>query len=378
MVDGLFGKMIKIFIPVETTAREFTYKVILAAKLCSELNVECYVGSKSQIKNLMKFSKNFIYLDKGYHENVSETLYKQIKDKKGIILNLDEEGAIDYEDLDVLNIRYSKNLFEFASKVFIWGNAQKDKLKIKSNKIITTGHPRFELLKPNYFPLYKDEINTITKFYRDFILINTNMGFGNNLKGDEYVIKNYGERFRNINEIILNDQIKLKEINKVVNALSKKNYTVVIRPHPEESLEYYENIFKEFKNINVVKKFSSIPWLICAKNIIHFDCTTGIESLMLGKKSISYVPNTLNNKLLANLAISSSIRVNTINELQNELDKKKLIQDLDKTLLDDYFNFSQVFTIQEVFNRTFIDLYLLLMNYVVHIEVIQIQHNEMV
>jgi hypothetical protein len=55
--------------------------------------------------------------------------------------------------------------------------------------------------------------------------------------------------------------------------------------------------------------------------MIHADCTTGIESLMLGKKPISYIPNELNNDYLTSFPIKAS------ELLVNETDVVNYIKD---------------------------------------------------
>ena len=57
-------------------------------------------------------------------------------------------------------------------------------------------------------------MDKIKKRYHNFILINTNMGYGNHIRGDEFVESNYKGRFKNINQNIYNNIHALKdEIN---------------------------------------------------------------------------------------------------------------------------------------------------------------------
>ena len=341
MGAGLSGNLVNIFFPVETTSRELTYKVILAARLVKNQNICCYVGSKSQIKKLIKFSENFIYIDKGYHKNISEPLFNEIKKRNGIIISLDEEGALDYSENNILKSRYPKIIFNYCEKVFLWGRFQKGKIKyVSSNKIIT-GNPRFDLLKKDYINIYSKEINEIKSQYGDFILINTNMGFGNNIRGEKFVIKNYGDRLKDIKKIISNDYLKMEEILQLVKIIANKKINIVIRPHPEESISIYQENFKDFSNVNIDKRFSVIPWLVSANRMIHFDCTTGIESIMIGKKSISFIPKKLDPRFLANLPISLSEVLDDISKIFYFLNKDLKINKKDKELLNTHFNFDK-------------------------------------
>ncbi len=313
----------KILIPIETSSRELLYKIYLCNILSSQ-GFDCYLGSKSEISFLIERFTNFIYLDKGFHKGVSELIHEKILKSKGIIVSLDEEGAVDFEDGSTLKVRYSSKLFEAAKLVFFWGDYQsqliKDDIKTKS-RFVVSGHPRFELLKREFHFLYDYDLDCIKKKYKKFILINTNMGFGNNIRGDAFVLENYVDRFKDIEKIIKNDKLKIKYFNSLINKLSELDYNIVVRPHPEEDFSLYIDEFSLKKNVFVVNENSVIPWIISCETMIHADCTTGIESLMLGKKPISYIPNELNNDYLTSFPIKAS------ELLVNETDVVNYIKD---------------------------------------------------
>ena len=283
----------KILIPMETASREMLYKVNLIEKL-TKLNFDCYLGEKQEIYKLFSKVKPFIYLDKGYHKNVSENIYKNIEKYNGKIVSLDEEGGVDYSDFRTINQRYPEVLFEHAHLVFIWGKKQYDFLKksrYSLGKSIISGHPRFEMLHKNYWKFYSNEINSIKNKYKKFIFITGNSSLGNNIKGDEFIYKNYSNRIKNLSNIIKFDREKNELLTSFAIALSKQvSITIIFRPHPEEDLTYYTNKFNNIENIVVTNKYSAIPWIISSDFMVHPDCTTGVESIMLGKKTYSLLP----------------------------------------------------------------------------------------
>jgi len=285
----------------------------------AERGFRCYLGRKLYINYLIKNLKGYIYLDKGYHEGVSEKIHEAVKKNHGIIVSLDEEGGVDYSDGSTLLGRYSKALFDNADLTFMWGNKQYELVKnhiSMKNKVTVTGHPRFELLKPEFHFLYRDEVDKIKNRFNTFILINTNMGFGNNIRGDDFVISNYGNRFKNIDQIIAFDKKKLEAYSVLLLELSQQqNKTIVLMPHPEEDHSFYLNAFKGRKNIHVVHEGSVVPWILAANLVIHPDCTTAIESLFLGKKSISYLPDEYPTDLVTHLPLEASICFTSKSEL---------------------------------------------------------------
>ncbi|MBX2976362.1 MAG: hypothetical protein KF721_09525 [Ignavibacteriaceae bacterium] len=337
-----------ILIPIETSNRELLYKVYLS-HLLAQKGFKCYLGNKSNIAHLILKFDSYIYLDKGYHKGVSDKIYEIIKSKNGKIINLDEEGGVDYPDNSTLLGRYSEALFSSSELVFLWGNHQLNitEKNIKDKrKVFVTGHPRFELLKSNYHLFYEDDVEQLKKKYGDFFLVNTNMGFGNNIKGDEFVINNYGNRFSNINKKIEFDKKKIEIFIPLIKKLSSETpKNIIVRPHPEENADYYKKAFDSFKNVHVIYEGSVIPWLIASEIMIHPDCTTAIESLLIGKKAISFLPEKYDTEIVTNLPLEASYKFNNeddvVSFIKNESYINEAVDLMDYQFVEEYFSFSR-------------------------------------
>jgi hypothetical protein len=65
---------------------------------------------------------------------------------------------------------------------------------------------------------------------------------------------------------------------------------IVLRPHPGENMDSYRKELSDCKNVFVVNNGSVVEWILASKLIIHNGCTTGIESFLLDKPVISYIP----------------------------------------------------------------------------------------
>ena len=335
----------KILIPVETAHREITYKTFLAHKLVMN-GYSCYIGRKVHIYNLMKNLNDFIYLDKGYHKGRSDIIYSEVKKRKGLIVSLDEEGALDFSDDSVILGRYSEELFEMADLVFFWGKKQyklvKDRVKF-DEKIEVTGHPRFELLKSKYHFIYEKEVKKLKSKYKDFILINTNMAAGNNIRGDRHVVKQYRDRIENIDKLIASNKKKVDAfVNLALDLSEKFKKTIIFRPHPEEDSSFYSKLFDGKENIHVIYEGSVIPWLLASDILIHPDCTTALESFFLGKKPLSYLPEGYSENLVAPLPLQASYCFTDKAKLISFLlDKKNYVNEKDKVSFpEEVFSFS--------------------------------------
>lgn len=293
--------------------------------------------------------RDYLYLDKGYHAGVSDGLYAQVLAQGGKIINLDEEGAVDYTDQSTLTGRYSRQLFENSSLILFWGERQRELVSESwSNNVTTavTGHPRFDLLKEQHQYLYEDDVNDIRRRFRDFILINTNMGFGNNIRGDAFVRENYGPRFKQIDRIIEFDKRKLQSYIELVRTMAAEtSKDIILRPHPEESRAVYEEAFDDLANVNVIFEGSVVPWLIAAEIMIHPDCTTALESYFMGRIPFSYLPDSFPEDLVTNLPLKASYQFITreavLNAVLNPSTIDLHIDETQQSLIEEYFSYSK-------------------------------------
>ena len=310
--------------------------------------MKCFLGSKANISYLMEKLNGYIYIDKGYHLGVSENLYKIIKKNNGIVVSLDEEGAVDFPDASTLKNRYSKTLFETAAKIFLWGNYQYSIVRDiveDVNKIFVTGHPRFELLKSGFQSIYLEECDIIKKKHGQFILINTNFGFGNDINGDKFVFTNYGPRFKNIEDIVRFDKVKRDlYISLVQELVSSCKMNIIFRPHPEENRFIYEKAFAKYNSVDIINEGSVVPWLLSAEIMIHTDCTTAIESLMIGKKAISYLPKNFNPAIVTKLPRDVSFCIDSFQVLAEFINGKRYkinsSEEQDYQIIENNFSFS--------------------------------------
>jgi len=335
----------KILLPIEVSSRELFSKLLLAHRFSSK-GCTTFVGDKSSILEISKYTPNSIYFDKGYHKGVSESIYKKLKSNGIKIVSMDEENAVDFIDYQQINLRFPDSMLKQFDLIFLWGVKQfdylrKNRINFNKRKIITTGHPRFELLKHKYKKsIYESTSRKYVKEYGDFILINTNFGLGNNIKGKEFVVENYGSRFPQIKSLINYQEKQVNNFIELCFYLSKKsNKRIVLRPHPEEDVGKYEKRLKELSNVNVVSEGSVIPWIMASKIMIHHDCTTSIECAMLKKNSIAYVKD-LDRDLTTDIPLRISYIYENMDDLikhTNQCSKHEL--KIDNSILVDYFSF---------------------------------------
>ena len=195
------------------------------------------------------------------------------------------------------------------------------------------------MLENSYRQLYEDDIAKHLIKYKNYVLINTNFGLGNNVKSESDVINNYINRFPQVRKLIEYQKMQVTNFISLAQLISKETgLNVVLRPHPEESHEVYLKAFSNYSNIHVVYEGSVIPWLIASKMIIHHDCTTSLEAAMVGRGSIAFTKD-LDMKLTTDIPLRISYSTESPHKILEHIQSDCNSLSLNYNLLEEYFTF---------------------------------------
>ena len=216
-----------VVLPIETTSRELNSKILLACKLASK-NVTVILGTKNYTKVACNFIKNSVFIDKGYHKDVSEIIYQNLKSTNCSIVLLDEEG-MDYQNFKLLEERITNKIIPVFDKIFLLGKNQKNYLKknrtnYDEKKFIISGNPRFDLLNEKLIKLFKKKAERIKKTHNKFILFATDNKLSNNINNRLHVFNNYKNRIPDIQELFeYGDKLFIENIRLIKNIYKKTN-----------------------------------------------------------------------------------------------------------------------------------------------------------
>lgn len=293
-----------ILLTIETKAREFYSKLLFA---CFAVNKGwgVIIGPRNVIRREQSSLPKGILIEKSI-SNVDLNHIKNSISNGNKVFAWDEEGLIYLNEKDYLERRVSKEVLELIDMLFCWGEKQANifytHLSDYKDKVYIAGNPRIDLLRPEFRNIFENK--KIKKKYGDFILVNTK--FGIILPNDSYKDKHssYIEYLKNtgrcstketenlLNEFIDYNRKTLNHYNELIPVLSNRfpNNQIIIRPHPSEDNIYWINKFRNLKNVKVIYEGNSNDWIYSSRIMIHSNCTTGVESYLLGKKSISYIP----------------------------------------------------------------------------------------
>jgi len=238
-----------------------------------------------------------------------------------VVCGLDTEGKL-ASSID----RFLKNkriLLDHIDAVFSWGSIHKEKLSEiyeSTDNVYVTGNPRFDLLYKPLCNIYKDEASNIQDQFGDYILFTSSFSDANPFDYKQFRKKQtevLGEfNTTRLNYIIRNYYRFLECIMYVQENFPEMN--VVLRPHPGEDQTAYDNLDNWYDNIHVRHTGDVRSWILGAKSVIHFNCTTGVESALMETPVISYEPiNKNGNEKYLPQIVSKS--VSDLDDLQNQL-----------------------------------------------------------
>jgi surface carbohydrate biosynthesis protein len=293
--------------PTEVINRDLDFQLLLAA-LYPRRETGFLFGRWHAVGRAALHLKNAIFLGKAFDPFFPTTdlsLYRRLKANGFAVVHLDDEGAVFLGDKEEWRRTLRRRLDPFRLDgddfVCAWGDWQREVYRAGEpacgSRIRTTGHPRFDLLKPPLRAYYEPKAQSLRQALGDFILLNTNLTTANNGLGMAYSFStrwgydpsvpakaDYAVKYWAHSSRILIGFVQL------VHRLSREipHVTIVVRPHPSEDHQFYRTVFVGLDNVRIAHEGSVVPWLMACRLLLHDGCTTGIEAALVGARIINY------------------------------------------------------------------------------------------
>lgn len=293
-----------LLIPMETKVRELHSKLLLGA-FAAESGYDVIIGEQLELKRQLKFLPRGIVLEKGVTQHQVSDMVRS-RDLGNRVVAWCEEGLV-YRNHDAyLRTRVSLEAMGLLDRFFAWGSVQAqavlEKATDAAEKLVLAGNPRFDLLRPELRGLFKKEAEELKETYGPYILVATNFGRVNHFRGPEFVSRLLEERGAHASKEIsefTNEWTNF--LGKVYSAFLRMvpelarafpELTIIIRPHPSENRESWEQKLLGFANVKIIHEGPIIPWLLGSDMLVHNSCTTGVEGYLLDVPVIAYRPVT--------------------------------------------------------------------------------------
>ena len=300
---------VSLLFPIEGIDRELDFRLVLAG-VCAGPGNRVLLAQHDLLHAHVESMRGGVYLGKNVFATLFPTdlgRYNALRRRGLSFVHLDEEGLVARGGdparwPEAFARRLDPSCLRPGDRVCAWGGWQRDFYRAKapaiSERIIATGHPRFELCKPRYRGYLDEEVSDLRRRFGTFVLVNTSFGTGNSAFGVEHVfspslgyrpersvrdqhVRRWGHERRLVGHYVA-------LVHRLSLEMPHQNF--VVRPHPTEDRHLYEVIFRESRNVQVVREGPVTPWLLACDAMIHERCTTGVEAALAGTPIINYEP----------------------------------------------------------------------------------------
>jgi surface carbohydrate biosynthesis protein len=304
-----------LYMPMEIAARELDSRLLITL-YATAAGLEVVTGQKWLLQ------KNARRMPKGYW--IFKTLTPGDAKAMGRIQKLGHRITAIDEEMPGLG-RSSGELrwvhpasMAACETVFCLGNQHEAALSQKypdqAGKLVVTGNPRWDFLRPELRSLYIGDADALRQKYGDFILVNTNIGLVNSAKNTADGLIRSLTRDGRVNldvpadRAFVDDLVAFETANfaatpPLIRRLRQEfpDHPIVLRPHPTEKLEPYESALADVNGVHIVREGPAAGWLAACRLLIHTSCTTAAEAFGLDKPTVCYqtIPSPLHTYFLS-------------------------------------------------------------------------------
>jgi surface carbohydrate biosynthesis protein len=286
-----------LILPCETRSRELDAKLLLAV-VASGRGIRSVVGSKKPVDlNLGRLPPG-VYVGKSMTARSRHNLLVA-RACGHRIAAWDEEGLV-WASRDVYwRTKVDARTLNTPELLLAWGEdnaaAWREHPDYGGTPIVVSGNPRADLLRETLRPFYEPEARALRETYGRFVLVNTNFSRVNHMQPRQ------NRHLRWLREQRPDDprggfaahkftlyQRFLELMPQLSAALPET--TIVVRPHPSESLAVWQALAERLPNLVVRREGGIAPWLLAAAAMVHNGCTTAVEAFALGCPALAYAP----------------------------------------------------------------------------------------
>ena len=289
-------------LPIETKAREFHAKTFLAAAV-AETGIDAIIGEQNALVAQRAQLPRALYIDKSV-ARTKEAHFRALRDAGSLVAAWCEEGLVYRDHAAYLRERVHAPSLGLAARFYAWGPAHgahiRGHVPAEAAKVIETGNPRLDLLRPELRGFYAAEVAVLGRRLGPYILVNTNFSRYNHHLGWDWWIEGLKRRgtlttpeqeafYFGWREFLGRIHHAFVDLLPHL-AAAFPEHLIVVRPHPSEDPAPWHDAAQPLRNVEVLHEGSVVPWLLGAEAVIHNSCTTGLEAHLLGRPVAAYRP----------------------------------------------------------------------------------------
>ncbi|MBL0350885.1 MAG: hypothetical protein IPP68_11010 [Elusimicrobia bacterium] len=205
---------------------------------------------------------------------------------------LDTEGAGGKSAEDHARLATRLPLGGLVDLYCLWGENQRAAMvregSVPASALRATGCPRFDFCAPPW-----REALLPVEGPADYILVNTNFPTANprfsaGSRREARAMRQVGFDAAFADRFIADAGRSLARVIETVDRLAARwpGEHFILRPHPFENIAAYNALLSR-PNVRLRQEGTSLQWIRSAKMLIHQNCSTAIEAVMMGREPVS-------------------------------------------------------------------------------------------
>ncbi|WP_119301051.1 surface carbohydrate biosynthesis protein [Dongia deserti] len=306
-----------VYCPMEIASRELDSRLLLTA-IAAARGFEVVLGQKWLIERNIERMTPGIYLSKTLTVRDAKML-KRARAAGYITAAVDEEipGLVVHDK----NFWWvSRDAVDATDVIFLPGTfnsrAFLEAFGLEAGRVKKAANPRWDLLRRELRTIFAEEADALRRRHGEFILLNSNLGFTNSHKGNiDEIIQSLVDQgkvdpnnhafmaeLREFGRMESGNRAALLELLPAL-AQAFPHYKIVVRPHPSENVEAWQEWTRGIPNLSVIREGSATAWIMASQVLVHTNCSTGTEAVALDRPAVCLVPtdSPANRRYLANL-----------------------------------------------------------------------------
>lgn len=279
------GKIVTI--PVEAKVRELDEKVTLAAWLTNRGH-RVVLGPDTSVDTYAEERGSDVHFVNGAVASpVRSRVFPALAARGTSVLLLDTEGA-NQADSPTLRARFDPPLLPHIRRYLAWGEVPAGVTVAATGfpreRTVVTGLPRFDLLRAPYSAVHDAARARIRNVYGRFLLVNTNHTRANPFRPG--VVRVLAHDIARVEH----QRGMMKAYEEALPKIAERfpDLTIVVRPHPGESIETYRRMFARYPRIRACHEGSVQPWILESVAVVHNHCLTGVEAAVGGTPVVAF------------------------------------------------------------------------------------------
>ncbi len=283
---------LKVAVIVDNPFRDLEGAVLVARELAKRGAVTCLVPMYEQAYDVPSFRPNVVLAN--YVRANNKALLASYRALGAAIVIMDTEGNGGEDPLIYAESVLVEQPELLVDAYCLWGKDQYDafvrRAVLPSSALALTGAPRYDLFSSKWERYRSPQTPELT----NYVLINTNFPIVNPRfdQDTESVVQAWiragiSEKY---SRDYANDAIPLhRKYMDVVGEVLRRfpEIQFVLRPHPFEKIEFYQYL-QNFDNCKVIQAGTSLDWVRGCAALLHLNCLTSIEAVMMQREVISF------------------------------------------------------------------------------------------